>query len=230
MLAAFGAWLPQLGHQAPHRITASVTCPASAGQLRPARGHVHRHMLAWQVTAFMGLQSLTYYATLSFLPEIFLSRGMPPGQTGLVGSLLSIGGAVAAFGVPMLVHRSALAARILVIATVAASAIGIVAPLIVPVGAGLALMVLLGLGQGAGISLALYFVMARAATPRTAASLSAMAQGIGYVLAAAGPLAVGLLHTATGGWTVPVLALLAITAVELLTGLLAARHRTVPEP
>jgi MFS transporter, CP family, cyanate transporter len=230
MLAALAVWLPQLSHGAPHQASTPVNSDSSAVPLRPSRGHLLRNALAWQVTAFMGLQSLTYYATLSFLPEVFLSRGMAPGQAGLVGVILSIGGTVAAFSVPLLVHRSARIARVLMLATIAACAIGIAAPLLVPVGAALVLMVLLGLGQGAGITLALYFVMARAGTPRTAASLSAMSQGVGYVLAAAGPLAVGLLHAATGGWVVPVVALLAATAIEALAGVLAARHRTVPEP
>jgi MFS transporter, CP family, cyanate transporter len=230
MLAALAAWLPQLRYGAPHRAATPVSSDSTAVPLRPSGRHLLRSPLAWQVTVFMGLQSLTYYATLSFLPDLFLSRGMAPGQSGLVGALLSIGGVVAAFGVPMLVHRSARIARVLMLATIAACAIGIGAPLVVPVGAGLALMLLLGLGQGAGITLALYFVMARAGTPRTAASLSALSQGVGYVLAAAGPLAVGLLHAATGGWTAPVAALLAATALEMLAGLLAARHRTVPEP
>ena len=63
-----------------------------------------------------------------------------------------------------------------------------------------------------------------------AASLSAMAQGWGYLLAALGPLAVGLLHASTGGWDVPVTLLLVLCAVELGAGWLAARGRVLPPP
>jgi CP family cyanate transporter-like MFS transporter len=55
-----------------------------------------------------------------------------------------------------------------------------------------------------------------------------MAQGVGYLLASAGPLTVGLLHSATGSWNAPVTVLLALTAVLLVVGLLAARPRTLP--
>ncbi|WP_282698527.1 MFS transporter [Streptantibioticus silvisoli] len=226
MVVALLAWLPQLRYGTARR---AASLPPGASQRLP-RGHVRRHRLAWQVTAFMGLQSMTYYATLSFLPDLFLSRGLAPSQSGLVGSLLSVGGLVSAFGTPMIAHRSARAARLLMIATVVLCAAGISAALLAPVNAGLALMPLLGLGQGAGLALALYFVMARAATPAVAASLSALAQGVGYVVAALGPLAVGSLHALTGGWRAPVLVLLLATAAELVVGLLAARPHQVPAP
>jgi CP family cyanate transporter-like MFS transporter len=223
MAVALLAWLPQARYGAPTR-------RQSGARSALPRGHVRRHALAWQVTAFMGLQSLTYYATLSFLPGLYLSRGMAAGHTGLVGSLLSVGGLVSAFGVPLIAHRSASVARWLLVAAVVFCGIGIAAALLAPVGVGLGLVLLLGLGQGAAIALALSFVMARAASPAVAASLSALAQGVGYVVAALGPLAVGLLHTATGGWGVPVLVLLVATVAELVFGLLAVRPRQVPAP
>jgi cyanate permease len=55
-----------------------------------------------------------------------------------------------------------------------------------------------------------------------------MAQTAGYLLASPGPLAIGLLHSATGSWNLPVTMLLALTAVLLPVGLLAARPRVVP--
>jgi CP family cyanate transporter-like MFS transporter len=50
-----------------------------------------------------------------------------------------------------------------------------------------------------------------------------MAQTGGYLLAGSGPLAVGVLHGAMGGWNVPLLLLLALVVPEVLFGLLAAR-------
>jgi CP family cyanate transporter-like MFS transporter len=112
--------------------------------------------------------------------------------------------------------------------TMLASAAGLSGSLFAPVGSAVAWTLLLGLGQGAGLALAIFFTMARAPDPVTSASLSGFAQGVGYLIAAAGPLAVGFLHTATGGWTVPVLSLLAVAALELWAGWLAARARTLP--
>ena len=73
-------------------------------------------------------------------------------------------------------------------------------------------MVLLGLGQGAGIAVALAYVVQRSPDAAHAAALSGMAQGIGYVLAAAGPVGIGAVHELSGGWDVPLLVLLVVTA------------------
>jgi CP family cyanate transporter-like MFS transporter len=71
--------------------------------------------------------------------------------------------------------------------------------------------------------------MARAPDPVSSASLSAFAQGAGYLVAATGPLLVAFLHTATGGWTIPVVTLLAVMAAQLVTGWQAGRAVTLPE-
>ena len=70
--------------------------------------------------------------------------------------------------------------------------------------------------------------MARAPDPRVAASLSGFAQSVGYLVATTGPLAVGFLHSAIGGWTVPVVVLLVITGLQLMAGWPAARDVTLP--
>ncbi len=81
-----------------------------------------------------------------------------------------------------------------VIGTVA----GLAGCLWAPLGGAPAWVLVLGLSQGACLALAIFFMMARAPDPGTAASLSGFAQSLGYLAASAGPLAVGLLHTATG--------------------------------
>jgi CP family cyanate transporter-like MFS transporter len=57
-------WFPQIRYK-----TAVPRSAAKPGVI------VYRQALAWQVTLFMGLQSLLYYSALSWLPEIFRDRG-----------------------------------------------------------------------------------------------------------------------------------------------------------
>lgn len=63
--------------------------------------------------------------------------------------------------------------------------------------------VVLGLGGGACLVLALAFLGLRAPDATTAGALSAMAQSIGYLLAAVGPVVFGLLHSVGSGWGRP---------------------------
>jgi MFS transporter, CP family, cyanate transporter len=242
--AAALAWLPQVryrtrpGRPGPEAgMPERGACPrgddppstprrgaSSASHVRVA---VHRHALARQVAAFMGLQSVYYYATLSWLPTLFRSRGVSAAGAGDLLALMNLGNAVTAMLIPVLAHR-ARDQRLLIAATVLASGGGLSGCLFAPVGGAAAWTLLLGFGQGAGLALAIFFTVARAADPVTSASLSGFAQGAGYLIAAAGPLAVGFLHAATGGWRVPVLALLGVLAFELWAGWLAARGRTLP--
>jgi CP family cyanate transporter-like MFS transporter len=183
--------------------------------------------LAWQVTLYMGLQSLSYYAALSWFPTMFRDRGASAAYAGTLLALMNVGNAITALAVPVLAHRVG-DQRSLATASVLVTAAGLAGAGYGPNGLAPAFILLLGLGQGASLGLGVYFTMARAPDPVVAASLSAFAQGIGYLIASIGPLLVGFLHTATGGWSVPVAALLAIAVLQLVTGLLAGRAMTVP--
>jgi MFS transporter, CP family, cyanate transporter len=234
---AFAVWLPQSryrtmpGGKGPGGTGPGGTGPAgtgSAGSLA-RRINVARHALSWQVTAFMGLQSLTYYAALSWLPTLFQDRGMSAARAGDLSALMNFGNAVTALLIPVIAHRMA-SQRVLVVPVVIATAVGITGAAYAPLDGAWAWVLLLGLSQGASLSLAILFTVLRAPDPMAAASLSALAQGGGYLLATTGPLAVGLLHDATGGWDVPIALLLVLCAAELVAGWQAGRDAVLPGP
>ena len=175
----------------------------------------------------MGVQSLLYYGSVSWLPTIFRDRGVSASAAGALLGVLGIGNLALALVTPVLAQRMR-AQYALVIPITIGIAAGTAGAVWAPVDTAVVWMLILGAAQNAALGVAIYFAMARAPDPATAASLSAMAQGVGYLLASAGPLEVGLLHSATGSWNAPVTVLLALTAVLLVVGLLAARPRTLP--
>jgi MFS transporter, CP family, cyanate transporter len=210
------AWLPQRGHGAP---------PAVPGA-RDAIRALARSPVAWYVTAFMGLQSLLYFAPLSWLPAIHRDQGIDPATAGVLLSTMNLISIPTTFIAPVLAHKMR-DQRQAVAGCVALTAIGLAGVMLAPSSTALVWVVIMGLGQGGALSLALLMIVLRAGDDNTAARLSSMAQGFGYLLAATGPLLMGLLHAATGDWTVPLLALLALCAVELAAGLAAGRAREV---
>jgi CP family cyanate transporter-like MFS transporter len=224
-LIAVLVWVPQLRYR-------TLPEPAAAGPGRPAGARagalaMRRHALAWQVTLFMGLQSLSYYAALSWFPTMFRDRGASAAYAGTLLALMNVGNAVTALAVPVLAQRFR-DQRVLAAVSMAVTAAGLAGSGFAPSGVAPVFVFLLGLGQGASLGLGVYYTMARAPDPVTAASLSAFAQGIGYLLASTGPLLIGFLHTATGSWTAPVTVLLAVAVLQLITGWLAGRDKTVP--
>jgi CP family cyanate transporter-like MFS transporter len=220
-VAGMLVWLPQIRYK------------TTVGASPAARVSVHRQALAWQVTAFMGLQSLLYYSALSWLPEIFRDRGDSAGTAGDLLALMSLGNFACSLIVPVLAQRTA-GQRWLAVPATFALITGLTGTLYAPLGTAVVWVLILGASQGSLFALALYFMVARSPDPVTAASLSGLAQGVGYLLASGGTLAVGLLHSATGSWNPPGALMLVLAVVELGSGLLAGRSlvltRPAPEP
>jgi CP family cyanate transporter-like MFS transporter len=220
-LLAGVVWLPQLGRG---------DRPADPSvRSSPGIDDLWRSPLAWQVTMFMGLQSLAYYVTLAWLPEILQEQGMDAARAGLMLGLSQAVAIVTMFLAPMIAERRA-SQRGVVVAAVGVSGVGVLGLLVAGSAASTLWVVLLGLGQGASFSLALAFFALRASDPGHAAALSGMAQSVGYLLAAGGPFLFGLLRDATGAWKVPLVLLLAITVCLLIAGLGAARDARVGAP
>ena len=213
-------WLPQLRYRATGARVAAAPAPAHI--------KVHKYGLAWQVMAFMGLQSLLYYAALSWLPTMFQDRGTSAVTAGNLLALMGAGNLIGALVVPMLAHRSP-DQRALVVPSMTAMGVGLAGALWAPVGSAALWVLILGVGQGACLGLAIFFMMARAPDAGTAASLSAFAQSAGYLVASAGPLELGLLHSATSSWNIPVAVLLVLAGCGLVVGIFAARPLVLTE-
>ena len=217
-LVAAVAWLPQMRSARP----TNASPAASQGVNGPWRS-----ALAWQVTLFMGLQSLGYYVVLTWLPEILQEQaGISASLAGWMLALAQAVGIASIFLAPVLAGMRPSQHGVVVVA-VALTGAGALGLLIAAETATALWVVLLGLGQGACFSLALTFFALRAPDSGHAAALSGMAQTVGYLLAAVGPFLFGLLRDTTHAWTVPLALLFAVAVCLLLTGLGAARDAHV---
>jgi MFS transporter, CP family, cyanate transporter len=205
--------------------------PATASAIRdePSIARLLRDPVAWAVTATMGLQSLSYYAALTWIPTILQDAGMSAHNAGLMLSYSAFPGVVGALVTPV-VAKHVRPGWLLGALSVVLCAAGFVGLLVAPAAAPWVWMTLLGLGQGGAISLSLSYIVLRSPDSRHTAHLSTMAQGVGYLFAGLGPLGLGVLHAVTGGWTVPIVALLVLLVVQLVTGVAASRDRHVLAP
>jgi CP family cyanate transporter-like MFS transporter len=226
---ALALWVPVARtHSRPAAGTSgtSDTSSAESSASRPRSASLLRNPLAWQVTVFFGMQALSFYAVLAWLPSIYRDHGYSPAAAGL---LLS---ATAVVQVPVTLLLPNLAARApdqraLAVGCTVLTAAGLAGVLFATTTAPYLWMVLLGIGQGASFAVALTLFVLRTRSTAVTARLSAMAQGFGYLVAACGPLLVGTVHDAARSWT-PALALLLLLAVpQLVAGWLAGRARQV---
>lgn len=174
---------------------------AIAARPRPAHASIHsgglrRNALAWQVTCFMGLQSSLAYIVMGWLPPMLRERGLDSTTAGYVLALSILVQLATCLVTPSIAARCR-DQRGLALGLTAIILASMLAFLFAPLGGRWFWAVLLGCGQGGAFALALSLIVMRSPDDTVVAQLSAMAQGWGYVLAAAGPLIAGLLR----GWT-----------------------------
>jgi CP family cyanate transporter-like MFS transporter len=211
-LAAAAVWLPAA-------LRPGTTVRHGGGA--PLRGSA----LAWAVGGFFGIQSMAFYASLSWIPSILEDGGWSSEAAGALLAFGALCGLVPAFVLPVLAARAPDQIRLL-LAIVLVPVAGFTGVLAVP---GLAplWMVLIGFGQSGALGLGLALPIQRGGDAPTVASLTAMTLCVGYLVAATGPWLLGAVHDASGDWTAPLLVLIAITLAELVPGLPAARRRTI---
>ncbi len=206
-------WLPQLRKRHVPRQAKGV-------------GTLWKSLLAWQVTFFMGLQSFLFYVNVAWLPSLLQSRGMSVVMAGFMLSLMQIVSLAASFIVPVVADKLR-DQRGLIVSIVILFLIGYIGLLSGINTLDWLWVVFIGLAGGGSISLALALFGLRSQTADEAAKLSGMAQSIGYLLAAIGPILIGFLHDVTGAWQVPLIVLVASVLLMLITGIGAGRNAYV---
>ena len=193
----------------------------------PARGgtgrSVWRSAVAWQVSLIMATQGLTYFMLVTWLPTIEVSLGVDPVTAGWHSFLYQIVGIAAGLGVTpfMRGRRDHRAVGVVISLLLIVAILGLLlAPELLVLW-----LVVAGLSGGSSLVLALALVGERSPSAADAGRLSGMAQSVGYLLAAAGPWGAGVLFAATGSWTYPLVAVIAVAGVQLVLSLLAGRDR-----
>lgn len=189
-------------------------------------GAVLRSRVTWYVTALMGLQSLTFYVMLAWLPTIYLEAGLAADQAGYLLSLTNLVQVGTSLAVPVLAGRRASQVPYVMGAGVL-TVLGYLGVLLAPTTVPWLWMIVLGIGQGASFALALLIIALRPADPTEVTALSAVAQSVGYVIAALGPLLFGFLRQVSGSWTMPLVVGLGVVGVQLVAGWFAGRPGTL---
>jgi CP family cyanate transporter-like MFS transporter len=222
---AFLAWLPQTLRSPGHHAARNALADPS-DHAEPLFRALLTDRVALAVTALMGLQSAGYYAMLTWIPSLLEDHGMSPQQAGWMLSYSAFPGILASLVTPALAKRCR-PTWVPVAASALLSGLGYFGLAFAPLSTAYASMSALGLGQGAGLSFALCCIVWRSPDSRHTEHVSTMVQGFGYMFAALGPVAVGVLRTSTGGWNVPLSALGVLLVAQMHVGAVASRDRHV---
>ena len=212
-------WLPQLKQQ-------DVQTAVTNQTAKPADKAVWRYGLAWEVAAFLGMNSLIFYSIITWLPSILQAAGYSASAAGSIHGLLQLFSALPGFVIVPLMARfqdQVIPATLVGLCTL----LGLLGLNLWPEAAQV-WAAMIGFGTGGTIILGLMFVVLRTHTAERAAALSGMAQSLGYLLAAVAPPLLGLLQQAQHHWHSVLWILSAAAIIVLINGLLSGRNRYIP--
>ena len=204
------------------RPAGAVVEVAGQGPIRPSRSR-----LGWIMAVLFGMQSFSGYAIMGWLPHVLRDAGYSSETAGLLLALLIGAGLPFALVMPSIAARWT-DQRVMVLSLAAAMLLAYVGLALMPGSATLLWIGLLAIGQSV-FPLTLVLIGMRARTHAGTVALSAFTQSIGYLIAAAGPLSVGLLYEATGGWIASFGVLIGALVLQAAAGVCVARPRTLED-
>ncbi|MBN0972416.1 MFS transporter [Gordonia hongkongensis] len=207
-LVAVVVWIPQL--PLVHRVTSAA--PTSSLLTNP---------IAWAITVFMGTQSLIFYTFVAWLPQYLVDAGMSPLRAGAVLASAQVVALIMSLVAPIVAGRFA-GQRVVTLSVIAVCAVGFVGLLSTDVWPGFWAACVM-VGPGSSISLALLFMVLRSSGSEQTGQVSGMAQCVGYLAAAAGPIIIGAIHDVTGSWTLAMAVLGLVLVPQALSVLGAAK-------
>lgn len=230
-LADWGGWRFSLASWvAPALVGVLVWATQLRGHSAPPErpgGHVRmwNKALAWQVSLFMACQSTAFYVLIAWFPSMMHDlEGISAARSGVILFIYQIFVLGSVMATPLLIQRSR--DQRLIGAGLAAIILAAFLGLFFDPQHALGWMILMGLGAGGSLVLSITLFSLRSATAEQSVSLSGMAQAIGYTMAAVVPIVIGYLHDVLQGWTVPLLLMIAISALQVWMGYLSGRQGT----
>jgi CP family cyanate transporter-like MFS transporter len=233
-VTALAPWLILLGTERRRRrnVNPADAAEAEAALVDTPEPALFRRMLhsrvAWAIGLSFAVSSLNAYALFAWLPSILVDiAGLNPVSSGAMLAVYSIMGLPAGLVIPLLAARMR-RVGLLVQLGVVCFVLGYLGLLFAPAAAPLLWVALAGLGPLI-FPVCLVLINLRTRSHHTSIALSGVVQTIGYTVGAFGPLIVGALHDATAGWTVPLVFLLATTAVAAVTGVMLFGSRYVED-
>ncbi|MFD3512445.1 CynX/NimT family MFS transporter [Streptomyces sp. NPDC058657] len=184
-----------------------------------------RSRTAWALALFFGLQATAAYITMGWMPQIFRDAGISAGTSGMLLALTMAMGIPLAFVIPRVATRLPNQGPVVLVLGLCGLS-GYAGLYLAPAGGAWAWALLLGISNCA-FPLALTMIGLRTKSHQGVVKLSAFAQSVGYLISIPGPLLIGVLHDATGGWGLPIALMAALMVPQMVVGVLAGRNRTV---
>ncbi|AMS05400.1 MFS transporter [Acidipropionibacterium acidipropionici] len=184
--------------------------------------------LAWIMAAAFAGHNFSYYSVVAWLPTALReTAGMGESGAGVASSVFQITAVIGPLMVPVMMNRLGWPMT-RIIGVICCAWLALPFGMLVAPGVWFVWCVLGGMAQGAFFSALFTVVIQRTATPDENRRLTALIQTTGYIVAALGPVLVGQVHAAVGGWSLPFGIIGTGTVIMTICAVIAVRDRSTP--
>ncbi|WP_312398650.1 MFS transporter [Chryseobacterium sp.] len=190
--------------------------------------NMFRSSQAWNISIFMGLQSLFYYCIMAWLPAFLTDHQMNAESSGWVLFVIQITMLPVTFGAPIIAQKmknqKAMIVFICSLMLISTLMFVFLKSEWIYINAAF-----IGLSNGLSFSLAILFFSLRTKSSVNAIKISGMAQSVGYLIAAFGPPVFGKLHDWDPTWKTSFYFLSFAVIVMFYFGIKAAGNKFVED-
>jgi CP family cyanate transporter-like MFS transporter len=190
----------------------------------PARSNrsLYRRLSTWSLLFAFAGQAFGYYGLTAWIPTLLHDEdGLSHAGAGASSAIFQILAVVGALGVPVLALRLR---PVVIVALVSVCWMAMPLGLLFAPQLWLVWSIFGGAAQGGGITILFIIIVHLVTSDAEARRLSALVQGGGYAIASLGPLVVGAVHGATGGWTASMLVVFVAVLVLGVSGVVSSRR------
>ncbi|MFD1360094.1 CynX/NimT family MFS transporter [Lentibacillus salinarum] len=217
-IVALVVWVPQLKKNADPL--------KRAESKQTAKNNIWKSPLAWNITVYMGTQSMVFFTMISWLPDILKNSGYTSDAAGWMLSLMQLAFIPFTFVTPVIAEKMAdqkwLTAITGILVIVGAGGLLTGNAIMITIA-----VICIGGACGAAFSLSMMFFSLRSNDGQEASKVSGMAQSFGYLIAAVGPILLGFIHDVTANWILPMTIVGMIGVILIVTGMKSGEDRKI---
>ncbi|WP_404799797.1 MFS transporter [Agrilactobacillus yilanensis] len=208
------------------RYQAAAPKTAQATTTEVPNANVWKQKTSWFMTGYMGIQSLLFYTILTWLPQILVDHGLSQNTSSLLLGVMQLAAVPMSYLIPIIAgHRQRQAPLMLMTGLLFLIGLG---SLLIPgtsIGLGIFSCIFLGFATNSGFNMSMILFSLKSRNLSETVAVSGMAQSMGYLIAAVGPIAASMLYSQWHSWGFIIGLLMVMALLMLSFGLLLDRHQ-----
>lgn len=195
---------------------------------KPAKRGMYSVPMTWWITFYMGVQSMMFYSFVAWLSPMLQSRGYGDEAAGYMLTVYVIMGMAGSAALSFIMKRNR-SQSVTGVMLGSLYLLGMICMLLSPYLTGLLLpgIIVCGFCSGTCISFSMALFGLHTSDGGSASRLSGLAQSVGYLVAAVGPVVLGKIFDITQSWNIPLIILTAAAVFLIAAGSVVGRDEII---